>query len=146
MRSIIWLSALIGLAIAAPGASIPEENDKREWLDGYGGGGGDGYGGGGSDGYGLGKREWLDGYGRGGGDGYGGGGGDGYGLVSGNPAHEKKRVLTSYQAKREWLDGYGRGGGGDGYGRGGDGYGRGGGYWKGRSRIKLWNYGLEDEY
>ncbi|RAH55361.1 hypothetical protein BO85DRAFT_83860 [Aspergillus piperis CBS 112811] len=90
MRSIIWLSALIGLAIAVPGASIPEENDKREWLDGYGRGGGDGYGGGGGDGYGLAKREWLDCYGRGGGDGYGRGGSDGYGRGG---------------------DGYGRGGG-----------------------------------
>ena len=53
MRSIILLGALIGLAMAAPSASIPTENGKREWLDGYGGGSGDRYGGGGgSDRYG----------------------------------------------------------------------------------------------
>lgn len=50
MRWITLLSALIGLALAAPRAPMPTENGKREWLDGY-GGGGDGYGGGG-DGYG----------------------------------------------------------------------------------------------
>ncbi|KAI2942697.1 hypothetical protein CBS147322_8761 [Aspergillus niger] len=83
MRSIILLGALIGLAMAAPSASIPTENGKREWLDGYGGGSGDRYGGGGGgDRYGQVKREWLDGYGGGGGDRYGGGGGgDGYGRA-----------------------------------------------------------------
>lgn len=58
MRLITFLAFSVGLAVAAPAGmnSPPKDAAKREWLDGYGGGGGGGYGGGGGGGYGGGGR------------------------------------------------------------------------------------------